>query len=115
MPTAHLFVYGSLAPGRANAHVLAGIPGQWRPATVTGTLHAQGWGAALGYPGLVLDPNGDDVVGLVFTSDELPAHWPRLDEFEGDGYARVTTAARLADGTLVQAHVYCLAATPGAA
>ena len=27
-----LFVYGTLAPGRANAHVLADIPGTWEPA-----------------------------------------------------------------------------------
>ncbi|MDR0184200.1 gamma-glutamylcyclotransferase family protein [Lysobacter arvi] len=108
----HLFVYGSLAPGRANAHVLADVPGQWRPASVTGTLHAQGWGAALGFPGLVLDADGDEVNGLVFTSDELPAHWRRLDEFEGDGYIRVITTARLDDGTCVQAHVYSLAPEP---
>jgi len=110
----HLFVYGSLAPGRDNADVLAGIPGHWQPATVTGTLHAQGWGATLGFPGLVLDPHGDEVAGLVFTSDELPAHWQRLDDFEGDGYIRVITSARLADGSHVKAHVYCLAPQPDA-
>ena len=108
MPT-HLFVYGSLAPGRTNAHVLADIPGEWTPATVAGTLHAQGWGASLGFPGLVLDPHGDAVRGLVFTSDELPAHWQRLDEFEGEGYLRVIAPVRLDDGRLVNAHVYCLA------
>jgi len=110
----HLFVYGSLAPGRDNADLLAGIPGRWEPATVTGTLHAQGWGAALGFPGLVLDPHGDEVAGLVFTSDELPAHWPRLDDFEGEGYMRVITSARLAGGSVVKAHVYCLAPQPDA-
>jgi len=113
--TTHLFVYGSLAPGRDNAHVLADVPGQWRPATVTGTLHAQGWGAALGFPGLVLDPHAGQVRGLVFTSDELPAHWERLDDFEGDGYLRVITSAQLDDGSRVQAHVYCLAPDSDAA
>ena len=108
----HLFVYGSLAPGRANADVLADIPGQWRPATVTGTLHAQGWGAALGFPGLVLDPHGEQVRGFVFTSDELPAHWQRLDEFEGEGYLRLIATAYLTDGGEVEAHVYCLAPQP---
>jgi len=110
--TTHLFVYGSLAPGRANAHVLADIPGQWRPATVRGTLHAEGWGAAMGFPGLVLDPGGDDVAGLVFTSAELPALWERLDDFEGEGYIRVITTARLDDGSQVRAHVYSLAPAP---
>jgi len=107
----HLFVYGSLAPGRDNAHMLADVPGQWQAATVSGTLHSQGWGATLGYPGLVLDPHGDEVPGMVFTSDELPAHWQRLDEFEGEGYMRVICSARLSDGSQVKAHVYCLAHT----
>lgn len=31
----HLFVYGTLAPGRPNAHVLAEVPGTWRPATIS--------------------------------------------------------------------------------
>jgi len=110
--TTRLFVYGSLAPGRANAHVLADLQGEWQTATVCGTLHAQGWGAALGFPGLVLDPDGDEVPGLVFTSDDLAAHWPRLDDFEGEGYIRVIAPARLADGTCVNAHVYCLAPNP---
>jgi gamma-glutamylcyclotransferase (GGCT)/AIG2-like uncharacterized protein YtfP len=106
--THRLFVYGTLAPGRPNEHVLADVPGTWEPATVKGTLFAQGWGAAIGYPGIVLDASGDDVPGLVFSSEQLPAHWARLDEFEGDGYRRVLTRARLGDGTAVEAYVYTL-------
>lgn len=106
--TERLFVYGTLAPGRPNAHVLADVAGTWTPATVTGTLHAEGWGAAQGYPGIVLDPHGAAVDGLVFSSDELAQHWARLDAFEGDGYERVVTQARLADGTIVEAFVYRL-------
>lgn len=106
--TDRLFVYGTLAPGKPNAHVLADVPGRWEPATVTGTLHAEGWGAAIGFPGIVLDAHGDDVHGLVFSSDELSAHWARLDAFEGDGYERVLTTARLADGTSVDAFIYAL-------
>lgn len=106
---AHLFVYGSLAPGQSNAHVLADVPGEWTPATVTGTLRQQGWGAAMGYPGLVLDDQGGPVHGLVFSSAHLPAHWSRLDAFEGEGYERVLTTARLDDGRSVDAHVYALA------
>lgn len=104
----HLFVYGSLAPGQSNAHVLAEVPGDWTPATITGTLRQEGWGAALGYPGLVLDESGADVRGLVFSSTQLREHWDRLDAFEGSGYERVITRARLDDGTTVQAHVYAL-------
>ncbi len=105
----HLFVYGSLAPGRANAHVLADVAGQWEPATVHGTLHASGWGAAIGFPGLALDPRAGAVEGLLFSSQVLDLHWARLDEFEGEGYRRVLTDARRSDGSIVRAWVYCLA------
>lgn len=107
-----LFVYGTLAPGRPNAHVLAGIPGQWEPATVTGRLIPEGWGAAAGYPGIVLDEHGDEVDGLLFSSGSLDEHWPRLDAFEGDGYERVLTSARRPDGTTVDAYIYRLRGSP---
>ena len=106
--TERLFVYGSLAPGRPNEHLLADVPGTWQPATATGFLRAQGWGAALGFPGIELDPHGDEVPGLVFTSEALARHWPRLDEFEGEGYERVTASVRLDDGQRVEAWVYAV-------
>ncbi len=103
-----LFVYGTLAPGRPNAHVLADVPGMWEPATVRGRLFAQGWGAVIGYPGIIPDDSGDEVSGLVFTSEELQRHWSRLDEFEGEGYERILIPATLQDGTQVDAYVYAL-------
>ena len=36
-----LFVYGTLAPGRPNEHVLADVPGEWEPATVMGTSYSR--------------------------------------------------------------------------
>src|SRR6187431_3232708 len=87
--TDRLFVYGTLAPGRPNEHVLAELRGTWAPATVRGTLHPEGWGAALGYPGIVLDETDGAVRGLIFSSEDLGAHWTRLDAFEGEGYERV--------------------------
>jgi len=107
-----LFVYGTLAPGKPNAHVLADVRGTWQPASVTGRLLAEGWGAALGYPGIVLADDGDVVRGLVFSSDELAAHWARLDAFEGEGYERVLTLARLDDGATVDACIYRLREAP---
>jgi len=109
--TARLFVYGSLAPGRRNAHVLADVPGAWQPATVRGTLFQEGWGAALGYPGIVLDERGDRIRGFVFSSDELPLHWDRLDAFEGEGYERVVATAELEDDTRVEAYIYALSSS----
>ena len=38
-------------------------------------------------------------------------YWARLDAFEGEGYERVVTAARLEDGTVVKAHIFALKAS----
>ena len=103
-----LFVYGTLAPGRPNHHVLADIPGSWEPAVLRGTLRDEGWGAALGSPGIVPSPKGDDVEGFVFSASTLDAHWAMLDAFEGEGYERVEVSVRLAGGKEVYAFVYAL-------
>lgn len=101
-----LFVYGTLAPGRPNEHVLANIPGKWEPATVTGRLLQEGWGAAAGYPAVVLDEHGGEVPGFLFSSESLAGHWARLDEFEGEGYERVLTTVKVKDGAVVDAYIY---------
>lgn len=106
--THRLFVYGTLAPGRPNEHVLADVPGEWEPATVTGTLFQEGWGEAAGYPGIVLDEHGGEVEGFLFSSESLAEHWDRLDEFEGEGYERVLTTVKLKDGSAVDAYIYRL-------
>lgn len=106
--TSRLFVYGTLAPGRPNEHVLADIVGTWQPATMRGHLHHDGWGAELGYPAIVPDSDAGEVEGFVFTSDELDEMWDRLDAFEGDGYERVTSVALLDNGASVDAQVYVL-------
>lgn len=103
-----LFVYGTLAPGRPNEHVLANIGGSWRSASVKGNLRQEGWGAELGYPVIVLDETGDEVKGFLFTSKNLADHWQTLDEFEGDGYERKLTSVTLDDGSTVDAYVYAM-------
>jgi len=103
-----LAVYGTLAPGRPNHHQLSGLEGAWSRGSVLGDLHEEGWGAAQGYPGLVLNPAGETVAVDLFTSNDLPAHWPRLDTFEGEGYRRVVTPVSTPDG-VVDACIYVLA------
>ncbi|MBI1406435.1 MAG: gamma-glutamylcyclotransferase [Caulobacter sp.] len=100
-----LAVYGALAPGRSNHGQLAGLQGRWRPATTRGHLAPEGWGATLGYPALVLDPAGPVVAVQLFESPDLPAHWRRLDAFEGEGYARVVVSLESPEG-LVRAWIY---------
>ena len=78
------------------------------PLRFKGTLLQKGWGAAVGYPGIVLDELGGEVHGFIFSSEELSEHWTRLDDFEGDGYERVVTSSELRDGTVVKTHIYAL-------
>lgn len=103
-----LAVYGSLAPGRINHGQISELAGSWRRGTVRGFQRPAGWGAALGFPGLVLDPAGPEVAVDVFESADLPGHWARLDEFEGPGYRRVVASVQFEDGVL-PACIYVLA------
>jgi len=102
----HLFVYGTLAPGEENAHVLAHCRGDWTRASVTGRLVDTGWGAAMGFPALQIDPEGERVAGWLLQSDDLPASWSALDEFEGEAYRRSLVMVELASGETVAASAY---------
>jgi gamma-glutamylcyclotransferase (GGCT)/AIG2-like uncharacterized protein YtfP len=109
-----LVVYGTLAPGRPNHSQLEALDGRWSPGQLRGRLVDAGWGASLGYPGLVLDPHAGVIDVQVFESADLPAHWSRLDEFEGPGYRRVVTKVRL-PADEVDASVYVLRVPENAA
>lgn len=104
-----LFIYGTLAPNRPNHHIMAPIHGEWLPAYAFGELIADGWGASLGYPAIIPNDKGQRVDGFVFISDELPNHWARLDEFEGEGYCRVVIDVYHQTGEKMTAFVYALA------
>ena len=101
-----LFIYGTLVPGRPDEHVLADVDGRWETASVRGHLHEQGWGAALGCPGIMLTEDGPEVHGAVLTAGSLADQWEGLDEFEGEGYVRVLTTVRLERSEHVQAQIY---------
>jgi gamma-glutamylcyclotransferase (GGCT)/AIG2-like uncharacterized protein YtfP len=105
-----LATYGTLAPDRPNHHQLADLRGRWLTGVVRGRLVAEGWGADLGYPALILDPKGDSIGVHLFQSEDLPAHWPRLDAFEGNEYRRVTTQVETGEGT-VDAWIYITASS----
>jgi len=101
-----LFVYGTLAPGKHNHCVLAGLSGVWEPATVNGTLADEGWGSEHGCPGLIPSSAAPEIRGHVFTSEELMGYWDTLDRFEGDDYRRELITAKLSNGREVQSYVY---------
>lgn len=92
--------YGSLAPGRENHPQVAALRGEWISGTVRGNLVQSGWGAWIGYPGCILDPEGDEIEVFILQSNDLPDHWDRLDAFEGEAYERVITTAKTAEGPL---------------
>ncbi len=106
--THNLFVYGTLAPGRNNEHLLANIGGTWEPGAVKGHLKDEGWGAKIGYPGIVLDEAGEDINGYIFSSNNLDKHWDELDEFEGGEYQRVIVEVQKKDSSLIEAFIYVL-------
>ena len=103
-----LFVCGTLAPGRPNHYVLEDIAGSWEVAFLKGTLLQEGWGAEMGCPGIVVGDEGDEVEGFLFCSDQLSEHWSMLDDFEGEGYSRVSVTVKLKDKREVEAYVYAL-------
>ena len=101
-----LFVYGTLAPGERNAHIMDGMTGTWQKASVRGKRFINGWGIHKMAPGFFPDPTGPVVNGLVFSSPDLPDHWERLDIFEGADYQRVEIEATLENGETMATCVY---------
>ena len=103
-----LFVYGSLGPGRPNEKILTTIGGSWLKASVKGILFEEGWGAAMGFPGIRLTNDGVKIEGFLFVSDQLGTHWSVLDSFEGADYQRVQVTVELEDGSKEEAFIYVL-------
>ena len=88
--TSHtLAVYGTLAPGQPNHHVVAPLGGEWTDGLIEGDLLPAGWGAALGYPGFRPRVGGAAVAVQVLTAPLLATAWPTLDRFEGPEYQRI--------------------------
>ncbi len=106
-PSTRLAIYGSLAPGESNHRVIAGIAGTWTPGFVRGHLIHQGWGAHVGFPGMIWDPLSRNRVDVkMFTSEDLPLHWERLDLFEGGDYLRILVPVEGVEDTPFVANIY---------
>lgn len=104
----HLIVYGSLMPGGLNHGLLSEVEGEWRKGWVTGELLDRGWSAAMSYPALRWCPEGKDIPAYVFISPDLPAHWARLDDFEGLEYSRILAPFWSDDGLVLVGNVYAM-------
>ncbi|RFM36993.1 gamma-glutamylcyclotransferase family protein [Chitinophaga silvisoli] len=100
-----LFVYGTLRPNEENAHILEAIGGTFKKGFIYGTHYTSGFGPGKEYPGVVLSGTGK-IPGYIFYSDQLANSWTALDEFEGEGYYRVSVEVQLEDGTTTTAYIY---------
>lgn len=87
---------------------MTSIGGEWIAATIKGRLVESGWGAEIGFPGLVLDEDGDEIPGYVFSSPNLDQAWVELDAFEGEEYRRAEAMVATRGGQVVCAFVYVL-------
>ena len=96
----HIAFYGTLRPGQPNHHVVANIDGSWSQGNVQGQLRAEGWGHALGHPGLVIHEGSDWIDVELLESAVLPKHLKRLDEFEGKDYKRVVAEIHTEAGVI---------------
>lgn len=105
-----LIVYGSLAPGESNHHIVEPIGGEWKKGTIRGTVLKKGWGSGLGYPGFSFgnDETAQLIPAHILFSPDLPKHWARLDEFEGDDYQRKLAMYQLTDGSIGVGFLYAI-------
>lgn len=110
-----LAAYGTLQPGESNFDVMRDVEGLWFPGLLRGRRFINPGGQYRGFPAFESIPAADPTVAVsVLVSSELPAHWARLDEFEGPGYRRVPILVDLgggsatddADPIIVRAYVY---------
>jgi hypothetical protein len=99
-PETRLIVYGSLGPGEANAFVLAGLVGEWRPCRIRGRM-----GAYCGFKSFRHDPQGPEHAAWLLISADPPGVICELDDFEGEAYERCIIPARVNHGW-VMAQVY---------
>ena len=102
----HFAVYGTLAPGAPNHHVLESLSGEWREGCVHGDLHQKGWGAQQGYPAIRWNPMSCQVPVKLLVSEELEHHWERLDKLEGAEYQRILVPVYAGDEVVAVANIY---------
>ncbi len=99
-----LFAYGTLLDANTVESIIGeGLIGTvaWLPA------HRRVRLKGLPYPGLVVH-TASKTEGRMYDGVR-PAHWKKLDDYEGPVYERVKVMVLLADGSLTEAFTYALA------
>lgn len=97
-----LAVYGTLAPGRQNYHIVEPLGGEWTDGFIEGDLQQTGWGATLGYPAFRPRVGGPTLKIRILKSSLLPEGWKDVDEFEGPEYMRILVPVFYIEDELVQ-------------
>jgi gamma-glutamylcyclotransferase (GGCT)/AIG2-like uncharacterized protein YtfP len=106
----HLVVYGTLAPGRANHHIVEHIVGTWRDDVyVEGEFVNSGWAIKFGYPVIQWKPGGSRIQSHLLVSEMLPLYWPDLDHFEGPEYCRILVPIFNEQGFIAVGNLYAQA------
>jgi gamma-glutamylcyclotransferase (GGCT)/AIG2-like uncharacterized protein YtfP len=99
-PERKLIVYGTLAPGEPNHHIISDLEGEWDTCIAEGDL--------IDFNGLMLfrwKPSGKRLEMKLFISPDLPKQWAKIDKFEGFYYKRRLIAAETDRGVSV-ANIY---------
>ena len=96
-----LAAYRTLMPGESNHALLSDVEGTWVDGSVEGVRFM-----ANGYPAFMWRPGDQRVRVSVLTAASLPAHWARLDDFEGPDYRRILVPVRLSNDSIVVANLY---------
>ena len=104
----YLFVYGTLCPNKANAHILEQIGGSWTKASVRGVIHILDWGPDQGLPAIILNEQDPLVGGYLFIAEKLEQNWQMLDDFEGFQYERISVEVILESGEKTDAWTYVM-------
>jgi len=75
-----LIVYGSLAPGESNHHIISHIDGVWSKAFIKGKIVDNGWLTRNGYPEFqrVHENDAEKLEVLAFISQDLHLHWEHI-------------------------------------
>ncbi len=88
---ARLATYGTLRVGHVGHDVVAPVGGRWTDGYVRGWYSPDGFGRTLGFPGVILDPDGELIAVAVLDAPGLAGWWPVIDDYEGPCYERVVT------------------------
>lgn len=105
-PSQQLAVYGTLAPGQSNFHVVRSLGGSWEEAEVRGSRFTLEMGHDIGYPGFHWNPAQPYLSLHLLVSGELPEHWRRLDQFEGPDYCRILVPVKRNAHSFTIANLY---------